>query len=115
LNLHSADENVKKIFKLTSLPRRHTTELVNERIVAQVQRHSLDYGSMEAKIASMTVSIRNLQEYMDKFPRNKRAKVELKELIDKRKKFLKYLRRWDYKRFEWILEKLDLVYKPPPA
>jgi small subunit ribosomal protein S15 len=106
---------VKKIFKLASLPRRHTTEVVNERLVSQVQRHALDYGSMEAKIAVMTVSIRNLQDYMDKFPRNKRAKVELKELIDKRKKFLKYLRRWDYKRFEWVLEKLDLVYKPPPA
>lgn len=52
---------------------------------------------------------------MDQFPRNKRMKVQLKELIDKRKKFLTKLRRWDYKRFEWILEKLDLVYKAYPS
>lgn len=63
----------------------------------------------------MTARIRHLQEYMEKHPRNTRAKVYLKELIDKRKRFLRYLRRWDYKRFEWALEKLDLVYKPYPS
>lgn len=63
----------------------------------------------------MTARIRHLQEYMEKHPRNVRAKVHLKELIDKRKRFLRYLRGWDYKRFEWALEKLDLVYKPYPS
>jgi small subunit ribosomal protein S15 len=55
-----------------------------------------------------------MQEYMEKFPRNKVVKVELKELIDKRKKFLRHLRIYDYKRFEWLLEKLDLFYRPYP-
>lgn len=68
-----------------------------------------------ATVARMTATIRRYQEHMEQHPRDKRRKVILKELIDKRKKFLKYLRRWDYRRFEWILEKLDLVYKPPPA
>lgn len=63
----------------------------------------------------MTAKIRHLQEYMDKHPRNVRSKVFLKEMIDKRKRFLRYLRRWDYKKFEWILEKLDIVYKPYPS
>lgn len=63
----------------------------------------------------MTARIRHLQEYMEKHPRNVRSKVHLKELIDKRKRFLRYLRGWDYKRFEWALEKLDLVYKPYPT
>lgn len=62
----------------------------------------------------MTATIRRYQEHMEQFPRDKKTLVQLKERIDKRKKFLKYLRRWDYKRFEWVLEKLDLVYKPPP-
>lgn len=52
---------------------------------------------------------------MDQYPRNKVMKVQLKELIDKRKKYLSNLRRWDYKRFEWVLEKLDLVYKAYPS
>lgn len=63
----------------------------------------------------MTATIRSLQERMDKFPRNKRMLVVCKELIDRRKKFLRHLRRWDYKRFEWVLEKLDLVYKAYPS
>jgi small subunit ribosomal protein S15 len=65
-------------------------------------------------VAQMTADIRNLQQIMEEYPRDKRCKVQLKELIDVRKKWLKYLRCWDYKRFEWLLEKLDLVYKPPP-
>ena len=51
---------------------------------------------------------------MEQFPKDKRRKVKLKELIELRKKWLKFLRKWDYRRFEWLLEKLDLVYKPPP-
>lgn len=70
---------------------------------------------MESLIAHQTVQIRSLQESFEKSPHNKVVKVQLKELIDRRKRFLRYLRRWDYRRFEWLLEKLDLVYKPYPA
>lgn len=63
----------------------------------------------------MTATIRCLQERMELYPRNKKMLVACKELIDRRKKFLRHLRRWDYKRFEWILEKLDLVYKAYPS
>lgn len=52
---------------------------------------------------------------MEKFPKDKQLKVCLKQLIDKRKKHLKYLRRWDYKKFEWLLDQLNLVYKSPPS
>ena len=62
----------------------------------------------------MTAEIHRLQEHMQNHPRNMRSKVVLKEKIDKRKKYLKRLRTWDYKRFEWILEKLNLIYKPSP-
>lgn len=65
-------------------------------------------------VAKQTAQIRAMQEYMEKFPRNKVVKVCLKELIDYRKKMLKCLRRVDYKRFEWLLEKLDLLYRPSP-
>lgn len=63
----------------------------------------------------MTISIRSMQEQLEKFPRNKRLQVNCKELIDCRKKFLRHLRDWDYRRFEWILEKLDLIYKAYPS
>jgi len=112
------------------------TRYYRDQLVREVQRHPQDFGSMEAKcmymtfwkaphsyklllllmtVAKMTAFIRRYQEHMETSPRDKFIKVRLKELIEKRKKFLKYLRRWDYRRFEWILEKLDLVYKPPPT
>lgn len=62
----------------------------------------------------MTARIRAMQEYMQKFPRNKLEKVKLKELIDKRKKYLCYLRKWDYKRFEWLIERLNIIFKAYP-
>lgn len=65
-------------------------------------------------VARMTASIRRNQEYVAQNPHDKVNKQRLKELIEKRKKFLKKLRKVDYRRFEWLLEKLDLVYKPPP-
>lgn len=51
---------------------------------------------------------------LKKHPRNGRLKVHLKELIEKRFSFLSHLRRWDYQKFEWILEKCEIAYKPFP-
>jgi small subunit ribosomal protein S15 len=65
-------------------------------------------------VAEMTAQIRSMQEYMEQFPRNKAQKVKLKELIEKRKRFLRLLRTWDYKRFEWLIEKLNIIFKPHP-
>ncbi len=113
-----------------------TREYYAKTLVDSVKRHDLDVGSMESlrksisfsppllhiliqnhkfSVAKQTATIRRLQVVMEQYPRNKRMKVELKELIDKRKKYLTKLRCWDYKRFEWILEKLDLVYKAYPS
>lgn len=66
-------------------------------------------------VAIMTSEILYLQKYLEKHPRNRTTFVFLKELIDKRKKFLSKLRKWDYRRFEWLLEKLNLTYKPNPV
>ncbi|XP_052860025.1 28S ribosomal protein S15, mitochondrial [Anopheles cruzii] len=113
--LETADESVRKLFTLEHNRRREMVENFKEDMVRRVYRHELDYGSMEATLGLMTARIRSLQEYMEQFPRQSVVKVQLKELIDKRKRFLRYLRRWDYRRFEYILEKLDLVYKPYPT
>uniref|UniRef100_A0A182QMJ2 Small ribosomal subunit protein uS15m n=1 Tax=Anopheles farauti TaxID=69004 RepID=A0A182QMJ2_9DIPT len=113
--LETANEHVRNLFTLENNRRREMVENFKEHMVRRVYRHELDYGSMEAKLGLMTARIRSLQEYIEKFPRQSVVKVQLKELIDKRKRFLRYLRRWDYRRFEYILEKLDLVYKPYPT
>ncbi|XP_066991266.2 small ribosomal subunit protein uS15m isoform X2 [Anabrus simplex] len=111
---YNVDAHVKRIFSLEFMPRNKTMAFFRADLVNSVKRHALDRSSMEARIAAMTGGIRDMQASMETCSRNKKTKVRLKELIDKRKKYLKYLRRWDYKRFEWLLEKLDLVFRPPP-
>ncbi|KAF5273590.1 hypothetical protein FQR65_LT04588 [Abscondita terminalis] len=112
--LESADDVVRQLFSLKYAPRNKTVQLYMRETIDGIKRHGQDEGSVEAKIARWTGAIRALQEIMERFPRNKRLKVKLKEVIDKRKKHLKYLRRWDYKKFEWLIDTLDIVYKPPP-
>lgn len=63
-------------------------------------------------VAKLTAKIRFLQPIIEKRPSYKKRIKIVKELIDKRKKQLKLLRKQDYKKFEWILEELDLIYRP---
>ncbi|XP_047368924.1 28S ribosomal protein S15, mitochondrial [Vespa velutina] len=112
--LQDADEIVKKLVSLEFQPRREIINMRREKILELVKRHKLDRGSTEARIASMTSEILQLQEIIKKHPRDKKKKVFLKELIEKRNKYLRILRKWDYKRYEWILEKLNLFYKETP-
>ncbi|CAH1118449.1 unnamed protein product [Phaedon cochleariae] len=112
--LQTANENVKKLFTLEFAPKKFTNRIYFSSLIEQVKRHDYDVGSIEVKMAKWTGVIRAFQDIMERFPTNRRLKVKLKELIDKRKKHLKYLRRWDYKKFEWLLATLNLEYKPHP-
>lgn len=112
--LETADELTKKLFTLEFAPRWKMNQVYIKEMVDKVRRHPLDKGSTEARIARWTACIRTLQFVMEEHPHNKRLKVRLKELIDCRRKMLKRLRKWDYKRFEWLLEHMEILYKPPP-
>ncbi|XP_055689135.1 28S ribosomal protein S15, mitochondrial [Lutzomyia longipalpis] len=112
--LETADEEVRKLFTLESFPAKKTAHYLRGNMKAEVQRHALDIGSMEARIADQTARIRRLQDIALQHPRNRKLKVFLKELIEKRTSYLGILRRWDYRRFEWLLDRLDLIYKPQP-
>lgn len=62
----------------------------------------------------MTVEILQLQErqFSDEFKRDKKTKVFLKEMIEKRKKMLALIRTQDYACFEYLLENLNLKFHP---
>ncbi|XP_071578036.1 small ribosomal subunit protein uS15m [Temnothorax nylanderi] len=112
--LKDASDIVKKMFTLQFLPRKETTDVRKEKVLELVRRHRLDWKSPEAQIATMTSDIHQLQQHLTEYPKNTKMKVKLLETIAKRRKMLKFLRQWDYRRFEWVLEKLNLVYKPTP-
>lgn len=88
--------------------------IYSKQMIANVQRHQQDFYSIESKMAYLTAKIRNLQDVMAQHPRNRRLKVVLNEVIGYRHRCLNKLRRQDYKKYEWLLEKLNIVYKPVP-
>lgn len=65
-------------------------------------------------VAYLTSQIHILRDMYYKDPKNGRIKTLLKESIEKRTKLLAKLRKVDYRCFEYLLEKLNLVFKPLP-
>ncbi|XP_034828069.1 small ribosomal subunit protein uS15m [Maniola hyperantus] len=112
--IKDAPESVKKIFSVEHLGKKEYNSLVIKELIDRVRRHEYDERTAETRIARLTGHIRCLQDTMEKFPRNAKAKQTVQELIDKRKKLLKFLRQYDYKKFEWLLEKLNIEYKAHP-
>ncbi|XP_046392258.1 28S ribosomal protein S15, mitochondrial [Ischnura elegans] len=112
--LETADDTVKKLFSLEFLPKKWTRREYEHMLTERVKRHEYDYTTVEVQISRMTAHIRFLQHHVDQIPKDVRSKVIVKELIEKRKKYLKFLRKWDYKRFEWLLDKLNIIFRPHP-
>ncbi|XP_014214438.1 28S ribosomal protein S15, mitochondrial [Copidosoma floridanum] len=110
--LEDADDIVKKLVSVEfnggkSLQRRKIEKAMN-----MVYRHNQDRGSTEVRFARMTARILRLQNYLETEPHDKKAKNACKELIEKRQKLLKKLRERDYPCFEYILERLNLTFRP---
>merc|ERR1719384_3125016 len=81
-----------------------------------VQRHPQDFTSLEVRITMQTIKIRNLQQHLiDLYPyKNQPAKHILTHQITSRRRNIRNLRELDYKKYEWLLERLNLLYKPQP-
>lgn len=71
--------------------------------------------SFNCAVTNMTVALRYHQNEVgyEKSQRFVERRVQLHKVAVRRKKYLTRLRRGDYKQFEWLLEKLNLIYKPP--
>ncbi|KOB71726.1 Uncharacterized protein OBRU01_13295 [Operophtera brumata] len=100
--IKDAPESVKKIFSVAHLGQKEFSLLVKEELKSRVRRHKYDDGTAETRSAGFNVNYcLNLQKIVQ-------------EQIDRRKKLMKYLRQYDYKKFEWLLEKLEIEYKAHP-
>ncbi|XP_032685065.1 28S ribosomal protein S15, mitochondrial [Odontomachus brunneus] len=112
--MKDASDIVKTRFMLNFLPYKNISKVKMEKFVNIVQRYDNDTTSPEVKIAYLTGKIYVLREVLIKYPKNSKIRVALKELIDKRRSLLARLRKKDYRCFEYVLEKMNLVYKPFP-
>nr|CAG4650302.1 EOG090X09BQ [Sida crystallina] len=108
--LKTFSPTVQKLASLEFATEKEKIQVILQDTLKKVQRHPMDVSSIESTVAALTVRIRHCQKTILKHPYNVIHRHSLKELIEKRKSHLKHLRRMDYKRFEWLLEKLDLVF-----
>lgn len=69
-------------------------------------------------VAQLTGSIRFMQHSIfNNLVKNSRRKIykrDTNKLVRARTEMIKSLRETDYKQYEWLLERLDLEYKPKP-
>jgi len=114
--LDTAPEDVKRVLSLEFARRRDVMEKLSREVLKSVQKHPRDFDSLEVKITLATIKIRNIQEELIKlYPyKNQPVKHVLTHKISKRRTMLRILREQDYKKYEWLLEKLNLLYKPMP-
>merc|ERR1712126_282224 len=112
---------VKRVLSLEFGRKKDLVNKVRHEVVRRVQEHPLDFSSLPVVIATMTIEIRNHQSDMIELyerptgkKRNQMRRRDLDILISHRRKCLELLRARDYKKFEWLLETLNIVYKPRP-
>eukprot|EP00092_Neocalanus_flemingeri_P036103 GFUD01039307.1.p1 GENE.GFUD01039307.1~~GFUD01039307.1.p1 ORF type:complete len:336 (-),score=75.02 GFUD01039307.1:34-1041(-) len=114
--LETATEDVKRVLSLDFARRRDVMEKLSQEVLKSVQMHPRDFDSLEVRITIATIKIRNIQhELVQLYPyKNQPVKHVLTHKISHRRKMLSKLREKDYKKYEWLLEKLNLLYKPMP-
>lgn len=110
-----ANEDVKKVFSLDFQVQDYKYILYREQLMSKVRTHPYEDNSFALKIAALTARIRFLQQLLEKDPYNKPKRKLANELVQKRYSFLLKLRRSDFKKFEWVLEQLNITFKPLPS
>lgn len=78
------------------------------KIIKGYKLHKADTGSPEVQIALLTEEIRRLLLHLKKYPKDFHSKRGLLKMVVKRRKFLKYLKEEDEKRYNKIVKKIGL-------
>jgi small subunit ribosomal protein S15 len=84
------------------------TVMEKSEVIKQVAIHSTDVGSPEVRIAILTKRIKNLARHLQKSKKDVHSRKGLIDMINKRRKLLKYLSSKDYNRYIQLVEKLEL-------
>jgi len=70
--------------------------------------HDKDYGSISVQIINLSYEIDLLTGHLKIFKKDKHSKIGLIKKINRRKKFLKYLKKTDVKLYETIVKDLEI-------
>ena len=77
-------------------------------IVEKFQIHEGDTGSAVVQIALMTERINDLTEHFKTHKKDHHSRQGLLKLVGKRRKLLNYLKVYDFKKYQEIIDKLNL-------
>ena len=79
-----------------------------EKLIKKYKLHEADTGSAQVQIALLTEEIKRLVLHLKKHPKDFHSKRGLLKMVDKRRKFLKYLKEEDIKRYNSIAKEIGL-------
>lgn len=77
-------------------------------IITEYQRADKDTGSPEVQVSLMTGRIKYLTEHFKVNRKDFHSRRGLQELVNKRRKLLKYLKRSDHNRYQTLIKSLGL-------
>lgn len=84
------------------------TAVDKKKIVKQYARGENDTGSPEVQIALWTNRIKHLTEHLKINKKDNHSRRGLLAIVNKRRSLLDYLKRTDQKRYQTLIEQLDL-------
>ena len=79
-----------------------------EEITKKFQLHEKDTGSADVQIAILTERITELTEHLKLSPKDHNSRLALLKLVGQRRKLLDYLNSTDTKRYQTLLNRLNL-------
>ena len=79
-----------------------------QEIISEFKKHDSDTGSPEVQIALLSERINSLTEHFKNHKKDLHSRRGLLKLVGTRRKLLGYLKKKDIKKYEEIIEKLNL-------
>jgi small subunit ribosomal protein S15 len=83
-------------------------QVKKQNIIEENRSHEKDTGSSEVQIALLTARITHLTEHLKTHRKDFHSRRGLLMMAERRRKLLYYLKRTDLKRYQAIIEKLEL-------
>ena len=77
-------------------------------VIEQFQQHPKDTGSVEVQIALLTKRIQELNEHLSGHKKDKHSRRGLLLMVGKRRKFLAYLRKRNFAKYQEVIAALGL-------
>ncbi|XP_042534435.1 28S ribosomal protein S15, mitochondrial [Dipodomys spectabilis] len=112
--IDKVDDVVKRVLSLEMASKKEKLKVKQEQLMNKIMANLEDTRSLEARIVSLTVKIRSLEEHMQKHQKDKAQKRHLLMSTAKRRKMLKNLRKINYDVFEKICKELGIEYTITP-